>query len=90
MSNTNKDIDAEKFKDINNITNLASDKLKDLAGNSALATSGLQLAGSVLEGTIKGLTVFTSSVYKGERGAAVTAKSLNELTKTAILRLEQT
>lgn len=73
---------SEKFKDTNNIVTAVSDKLKDLAGSSVLATAGLQLAGEVLEGTIKGLTVFTSSIYKGERGATVTAKSLNELTKT--------
>ena len=73
---------AEKFKDINNITTLATDKLKDFAGNSAVATAGLQLVTAVFEGSIKGLTMFTSSIYKGEKGAAVTAKAFNELTKT--------
>jgi len=73
---------SEKFKDINNITTLTSDKLKDLAGNSVGLTAGLQLAGAMLEGTIKSISVFTSSIYKGERGATVTANAFNELTKT--------
>jgi len=73
---------SEKYKDTNNILTAVSGNLKELAGSSIAATAGLQLAGAIFEGSIKALTSFTSSIYKGERGATVTANALNELTKT--------
>ena len=73
---------ADRYKDTTNTLTDFSSKLKESASSSVGWTSTIQLAESAISGMAKGLTVFTSSIYKGERGATVTANALNELTKT--------
>jgi hypothetical protein len=56
----------------------------NLAGNSKLAQVGLQGVAAVAEGLIAGFKSFSSSIYKGERGAAVAAKALEDTAKPAL------
>lgn len=73
---------ANRYKDTSNSLTDFSNKLQDSASSSVGWTSTIQLAEAAISGMAKGLTVFTSSIYKGERGATVTANALNELTKS--------
>ena len=73
---------ANRYKDTSNTLTDFSNKLQESASSSVGWTSTIQLAEAAISGMAKGITVFTSSIYKGERGATVTANALNELTKS--------
>jgi hypothetical protein len=73
---------ANRYKDTSNTLTDFSNKLQESASSSVGWTSTIQMAEAAISGMAKGITVFTSSIYKGERGATVTANALNELTKS--------
>ena len=73
---------ANRYKDTSNTLTDFSNKLQESASSSVGWTSTIQMAEAAIAGMAKGITVFTSSIYKGERGATVTANALNELTKS--------
>jgi hypothetical protein len=58
---------------------LLKNKFLDLGGDSLKAQAGLQLFVAGIEGVTKSLTTYSTALYKGERGAAVSAKALNDL-----------
>lgn len=73
---------AKRYKDTSNTLTDFSNKLQESASSSVGWTSTIQMAEAAISGMAKGITVFTSSIYKGERGATVTANALHELTKS--------
>ena len=58
---------------------LLKNKFLDLGGNSLKAQAGLQLFVAGVEGVTKSLSTYSTALYKGERGAAVSAKALTDL-----------
>jgi len=58
---------------------LLKGKFLDLGGNSLNAQAGLQLFASAVQGTAKALTTYSAALYKGERGAQVSAKAFSDL-----------
>ena len=58
---------------------LLKNKFLDLGGNSLKAQAGLQLFVAGIEGVTKSLTNYSTALYKGERGATVSAKALTDL-----------
>jgi len=58
---------------------LLKNKFLDLGGDSLKAQAGLQLFVAGIEGVTKSLTTYSTALYKGERGAAVSAKALTDL-----------
>jgi hypothetical protein len=58
---------------------LLKTRFLDLGGNSLTAQAGLQLLAAGAEGVVKSLSMYTGSLYKGERGALTSAKALTQL-----------
>ena len=58
---------------------LLKNKFLDLGGDSLKAQAGLQLFVAGIEGVTKSLATYSTALYKGERGAAVSAKALTDL-----------
>jgi hypothetical protein len=67
---------------------LLKGKFLDLGGNSLAAQAGLQLFASGLEGVTKSLTNYSSALYKGERGAKVSAKALTDLAEPVLKTID--
>lgn len=61
------------------VTQLMRDRFENLGGESIAATAGLKAATAGLEGIVKATTAMASALYRGERGAQVSAKALTEL-----------
>ena len=60
---------------------LLKTKFLDMSGSSMSTQVGLRGMLAAVEGVTKGLATFSSAVYKGERGAAVSAKAMTAFTK---------
>jgi len=60
---------------------LLKTKFLDMHGSSMSTQVGLRGMLAAVEGVTKGLATFSSAVYKGERGAAVSAKAMTAFTK---------
>jgi len=72
----------ELFKEFGrgvSVTGLLRDRFENLGGESLAATAGLKAVTAGLEGLGRATAQMASALYKGERGATVSAKALTEL-----------
>ena len=68
---------------------LLKDRFLNLGGDSLSAQAGLQLFASTVQGTVKALTTYSAALYKGERGAQVSAKSFSDLVNPILNTVDQ-
>ena len=69
----------EEFDRGVSVTSILKTQFENLGGTSLGATTALKLITATGEGLTNATIAMTKSLYKGERGAAVTAKALSEL-----------
>ena len=79
----------ETYDSLGGTSTVLKNKFADLAGNSIGAQAGLQLLAAAAEGLAKSIANYTSALYKGERGATVTAKAMTDLA-TPLLKFVDT
>lgn len=66
------------------LKNSLQEKFFGIAGDSMKATAAFELLTAATQGVTKSLIDFASALYKGERGATVTAKAIDSLAKPII------
>ena len=69
---------------LGNTSDLLKTQFLDLTGGGLGAATTLRGIEAAAEGVIKSLATFSSAIYKGERGAAVSAKALTALSKPVL------
>lgn len=69
---------ASSVNTLNGVVNKLQEKLFEVTGKSVPATAALQLGISALSGMVKAVLTMTDALYRGERGASVSAKGLKE------------
>lgn len=76
-----RDAFAELSKELSSTSNVGArltDKLRDVAGGSTVATASIALLAAGVKGFAAGMTSMTKDLYAGQRGAKVSAKALTE------------